>query len=73
LPIVGVVAVHIEGDEFRAAEPTGKTQQQDRAVAQTPQIMGQGGHHGEDVGRIDSGLLSGRACLRLMPCRTVAM
>ncbi len=48
-----VVAVAIEAGDLGAAQPAGEAQEEHGAVAQAPQVVGQGGDHGADVVRRD--------------------
>ena len=56
----GVVLAVIERDDFRPAQASCKTYQLDRPIAQSPQIVGQGGQHIADVVGQDCFLLNWR-------------
>ena len=58
-----IVFVHVEADDLRAAQTSGVTEQQDRAISQPAHIEGQGGDHGEDVFGQDRLFLDRWACM----------
>ena len=52
-----IVFVHVQADDFRAAQASGVSQKKDCPISQPAQIIGQGGDHCEDVFRQDCFLL----------------